>query len=112
HSQRQAFLDKTALAWIGDTLARRPWPAAQSPFPLQFVLSEPGAELPAAAGAVDRHIALPMPEPSTRELLWRHSSPAAAKWPSSERRTLAEQHSIWPGDIARAKELGADTPRK
>lgn len=110
HAQRQVFLDPAALAWTGDTASRRQWPSGQTLFPVQFVLCEPGAEPAAIAGAVDRHVRLAMPEAATREKLWRESSPVAAKWKVAERRRLAEQHSVWPGDIERASYLGADTP--
>lgn len=112
HAQRQVFLDTAALAWSGENTARRQWPAGQSLFPLQFVLCEPGAEPGPMPDTVDRYVRLPMPEPSSRELLWHQSSPAAARWPADERRRLAEQHSAWPGDIVRAGYLGAETPAK
>ncbi|PYS72055.1 MAG: hypothetical protein DMF69_08625, partial [Acidobacteria bacterium] len=109
-AQRQVFLDSTALAWTGEAAARRPWPMSRSLFPLQFVLCEPGAEPAPIAGVVDRHVALPMPEAATRERLWRRAIPEAARWPADERRRLAEQHSVWPGDIERASQLGVVTP--
>ena len=51
-----------------------------------------------------------MPEAATRERLWRRAIPEAARWPADERRRLAEQHSVWPGDIERASQLGVVTP--
>lgn len=110
HAQRQAFLDTAALAWTGETAWRRLWPANQALFPIQFVLCEPGSEPTPMASGVDRKVLLPMPEVHTREHLWRQSSPAAVDWPDDELRTLAEQHSVWPGDIGRAGRLGARTP--
>jgi len=110
HAQRQVFLDPAALAWTGETASRRHWPSNQPLFPVQFVLSEPGSEPAAIAGAVDRQVRLPMPEAATREKLWRQSSPVAAKWKVAERRRLAEQHSVWPGDIERASYLDDNTP--
>jgi hypothetical protein len=110
HAQRQVFLDTAALAWTGEAVLRRPWPATQALFPLQFVLCEPGSELAPITGAVDRQVHLPMPEAHTRERLWRQSSAKAAKWPKDELRRLAEHHTVWPGDIDRASRLGAHTP--
>ncbi len=110
HAQRQAFLDAVALAWDGDSALHRQWPANQPLFPLQFVFCEPGSQPRPVSGAIDREVRLPMPEATTRELLWRRSSPEAAAWPVDERRKLAAHHSVWPGDIERASYLGARTP--
>jgi hypothetical protein len=110
HAQRQVFLDTAALAWTGEAATSRKWPAHQSQFPLQFVLCEPGSELATLPDVVDRYVLLPMPDVPTRERLWQQFAPAAAGWDADERRKLAEQHSVWPGDIERAHHLGADTP--
>ena len=112
HAQRQVFLDTAALAWVGESVVRRLWPAEQFMFPLQFLLCEPGVEPPVMPGIVQREIRLRMPGPATRATLWKNSSSVALKWNPDERKKLAEQHSIWPGDIARAFQLGADTPKK
>ena len=109
-AQRQVFLDTAALAWTGDALARRSWPANQVLFPIQFVLSEPGSEPAPMTGTIDRHVRLPMPEANTREQLWLESSEAATRWPADELRKLAERHSVWPGDIELASRLGASSP--
>ena len=109
-AQRQVFLDTAALAWTGDAATRRQWPTHQSLFPLQFILCEPGSELATLPDVVDRYVRLPMPDVPTREWLWQQFAPAAAAWDAHERRKLAEQHSVWPGDIERANHLGADTP--
>ncbi len=110
HAQRQAFLDATVLGWKGDAATRQLWPANQSMFPLQFVLCEPGSEPTETSGIVDKVVRLSIPKASTRERLWRESSPKAAKWPAEQVRKLAEHHSVWPGDIKRAIHLGAQTP--
>jgi hypothetical protein len=110
HAQRQVFLDTAALAWTGEAAVRRQWPTNQPLFPLQFVLCQPGSALAPISGAVDRQVRLSMPEAATREWLWRRSSPEAEKWPTDQRRKLAEHHSVWPGDIERASHLGAHTP--
>ena len=110
HAHRQVFLDTAALAWIGEAVSLRHWPAGQSQFPIQFVLSEPGAEPAPVNGIVDRLVLLPMPEAKTREELWRRSSKSARKWPATELAQLAEHHRVWPGDIQRAIQLGAHTP--
>lgn len=110
HTQRQAFLDTAAVAWTGEAITRLRWPADQPLFPLQFVLSEPGLEPSPVTGTIDRLIRLPMPEVKTREHLWRQSSPKAQRWAAAKVRKLAEHHRVWPGDITRAIQLGANTP--
>jgi len=112
HAQRQAFLDANVLGWKGEAPVRQLWPPNQSMFPLQFVLCEPGCEPAQANGLIDKVVRLPIPDSSTRELLWRESSPVAAKWPAEKVRKLAEQHTVWPGDIKRAIQLGAQTPEE
>jgi ATPase family protein associated with various cellular activities (AAA)/winged helix domain-containing protein len=111
HAQRQAFLDSTVLAWKGNA-SLQAWPANQAVFPLQFLLCEPGFEPAEKNGVIDKTIRLSIPQPDTRERLWRESSPAAAKWAAEDVRKLAEQHSVWPGDIKRAIHLGALTPEQ
>ena len=110
HAQRQVFLDTAAIAWTGKTISQRSWPTTQIVFPIQFVLCEPGEEPAQTPGTVDRLVRLPIPSAETREELWRKSSKAAAKWSADDRRKLAEQHNVWPGDIERAAYLGAETP--
>jgi DNA replication protein DnaC len=109
-AQRQAFLDTTIPAWTGEAALRQPWPTKQPVFPIQFVLCEPGSEPAETNGTVDRVVRLSLPSAKTREELWRQSSEHAKKWPAKELRKLAEHHNIWPGDIARATNLGAQTP--
>jgi hypothetical protein len=110
HAQRQVFLDTAALAWTGDAVARRRWPANQVLFPIQFVLAEPGSEPASMPGTIDRYVKLPMPGADTREKLWLESSDEAKRWPADELHTLAERHSVWPGDIELASRLGAGSP--
>ena len=110
HGQRQAFLDTASLAWTGEAVSRQRWPAGQPLFPLQFVLCEPGSEPAPLTGTIDRLIRLPMPEAKTRESLWRHSSAKARRWPADEVGKLADHHRVWPGDISRAMQLGAEDP--
>ena len=44
-AQRQAYLERRSVAWIGESLAKRSWPAMPA-FPLQFVICEGGHEPP------------------------------------------------------------------
>ncbi|HEX2854248.1 MAG TPA: ATP-binding protein [Opitutaceae bacterium] len=110
HAQRQAYLDSCALAWTGDSLARRPWPRSVPDFPLQFLIADPGQESPAASHLVERRLALPPPSIAERAQLWRDHLPAARTWPVDELNLLAERHRVQPGDIARAARLQPARP--
>jgi hypothetical protein len=105
HAQRQAYLDGAALAWIGESLARRPWPQVVPDFPLQFIVLEPGHQIPGAPHLIERRIELPTPSANERARLWREHLPAAKMWPEPELDALAERHRVQPGDIARAARL-------
>lgn len=104
-AQRQAYLDGCALAWTGESLVRRPWPQHVMDFPLQFVISEPGQDVPAVTHLAEHRLRLPSPSIEERTRLWREHLPAAREWPAAEVNLLAERHRVQPGDIARAARL-------
>lgn len=110
HAQRQAYLDGCALAWMGESLARRGWPRTVPDFPLQFVIAEPGQEPPATPHLVEHRLTLPPPSIAERAQLWRDHLPAAREWPADELNLLAERHRVQPGDIARAARLQPKRP--
>jgi AAA+ superfamily predicted ATPase len=98
-AQRHAFLQRCALAWAGETIPRRIWPADVPPFPLQFVISESRAELPGAASG-ELRIELPPAGVADRLAAWREFAPA--EWDEAEIGRLARQYRVQAGDIARA----------
>ena len=106
HAQRQAFLDSCALAWTGESLARRQWPSGCATFPVQFCVCVPGQEPAAASGVFERRILLPPSNAADRVRLWRQHVPAACKWPEKKLEKLAEQHPVNPGDIVHAGRNG------
>ena len=110
HAQRQAFLDSCALAWTGDTLARRPWPARSATFPIQFCLCSPGAEPPPAPEAIERRLLLPAATTTDRVRLWREHVPMARSWPEKLLQKLAAEHPVHPGDIVQAGRNGVANP--
>jgi len=112
HAQRQAFLDTCALAWTGESLAKRSWPARSATFPVQFCLVASGSEPPATAGLIERRLVLPGPTADDRLRLWREHLPRAKTWPIKALRNLADQHPVNPGDIRQAALSGADTPEQ
>jgi AAA+ superfamily predicted ATPase len=102
HAQRQAFLDSCALAWTGESLARRHWPSRCATFPVQFCLCIPAQEPAGASGVFERRLLLPSSTVMDRVRLWRQHVPAARKWSGKKLQKLAEQHPVNPGDIVHA----------
>jgi adenylate kinase family enzyme len=99
-AQRQAFLDRCALAWTGERMARRPWPRSVTPFPVQFVIVEPGQASPPAVDAVDETIATPPFTLAEREVMLRRLVPGADTWPEGTVASLAARHRLTIGEIA------------
>jgi adenylate kinase family enzyme len=99
-AERQAYLEGAALAWHGEALARRTWPSAVVPFPLQFVILNPGQEAPRVTGSTDYRVRLPRPDLTERIGLWRKHVPASAAWPPAEFEALASRYKVEPGEIA------------
>ncbi len=98
-AQRHAFLQRCALAWTGDSVARRTWPSALRSFPLQFVISESRSDLPSVE-AGELRIELPPARIEDRVLAWRQFAPG--EWKDAEIDTLARNYRVQVGDIARA----------
>jgi hypothetical protein len=99
-AQRQEFLDGYAIAWTGESLSRRVWPRGIPMFPLQFIICEPGQEIPALQDALKHNVTLPIPSISERESLWLQHIDAAETWPKESLRSLSERHRLLRGDIA------------
>ena len=109
-AQRHAFLEKSALAWIGDSLTRRKWPAATPLFPLQFLISEPGQQSPALPDFNTRTLALPALTADDRARLWRAYIPAIAEWPEKDFDALNQRYQVSVGDIAAAARNPGNSP--
>jgi MoxR-like ATPase len=99
-AQRQAFLDRCALAWTGERMARRRWPRTVAPFPVQFVIVEAGQASPPAIDAVDETIATPPLSLLERETMLRQLVPGADAWPEGKLAALAARHRLSIGEIA------------
>ena len=100
-AQRQAYLERRAVAWIGESLTKRLWPAIPS-FPLQFVICETGHEPPPISELTERKIKMPALGISEREQLWRDYIPASKEWPKEESDSLAQTYRVHVGDIVDA----------
>ena len=105
-AQRQGYLDRCALAWTGDTLGRRSWPQAVPPFPLQFVITEPGQQLPPVETMVELTVEMPPLESGARLALWREYVPQSQAWPADVLETLSARHRVTVGDIVRVARRG------
>jgi hypothetical protein len=102
-AQRQAFLDRCALAWLGESLPRRAWPDFVPGFPLQFVISEGAEPLPQARELIEHLVEVPIPPVAERRALWLKHVPAAGSWPAEELSQLASRHRLSVGEFV---ELG------
>lgn len=99
-AQRQAFLDRCALAWTGERLTHRPWPRSVTPFPVQFAIVEAGQAAPPSADAVEETISMPLLSLAERETMLRRLVPGAGSWPDGAVSTLATRHRLAIGEIA------------
>ena len=100
HAQRQAFLDRTALCWSGAVIQDRSWPKQIAPFPVQFVVLEPGQSLFVHSDLVDHRIEMPALTIEERHELWKHYIPESVTWAASDFERLVRQHQITVGEIA------------
>jgi adenylate kinase family enzyme len=99
-AQRQAFLDRCALAWTGERPARLRCPRSVTPFPVQFMIVEAGQELPPAGDAVDETIVVPPLSLTERETALRQLVPEADSWAKPAVTALAARHRLTIGEIA------------
>jgi len=98
--QRQGYLDGVAPVWHGDALFERRWPQDVNPFPVQFVVADPGQEVPPSSAVVDHVVRLSPFNEDDRHELWRRAG--AADWPHQEVRCLARDLHAVPGEIVAA----------
>ena len=109
-SQRQAYLEGWALAWYGDCLSARPWPASVAPFPLQFLISLPEQSIAPPPGVAHRSVQMPPLSIDERQKLWLRAIPAATAWQPGELLNLASRFRVTPGEIAAVARQRIDSP--
>ena len=109
-AQRHAFLQRCALAWHGESAARRAWPRTVPLFPVQFVILEEGHNALPLADAVERRIRVPRISAVERASLWREYLPEASKWPKEQFLALVRRYRVVPGDIASAARVRVADP--
>lgn len=101
-AQRHAYLERRALAWIGESLSRKPWAPGVPMFPLQFIICDAGHELPPISGVVERKMKMTALSIEERKQLWRDYIPASNEWPQEDFDALASSYRVHVGDIADA----------
>lgn len=99
-AQRQAYLDRCALAWYGQRLSHRVWPQVAPPFPVQFIIADEGQTVAPIAKQACHQVHLPRLTIDERRRLWQHYLPGASSWPASALNHLATRHEVVVGDIA------------
>lgn len=107
-AQRQAWLQRCALAWV----TAPTWQSFPSPFPVQFLLEGPGHRPtgPEHLGRID--VRLPLPEATERASLWRDHVPAVATWPEDDVVALSERFRVTVGDVRRAAATAPRSPEE
>lgn len=98
-AQRQAYLNRCAIAWYGENALRRVWPQVVPFFPVQFAICEAGQLPLPIPELIDRLIEMPTPSLEERRELWRRFVPLSATWPAEAFSKLAEQHRVNIGEI-------------
>jgi adenylate kinase family enzyme len=99
-AQRQAYLDRAALAWSGESLTRRAWPRTVPPFPVQFLILEAGQTVGPWPDLVERRIEVSAPGPDERRTLWQSYLPASRTWRAVSFAALVQRHRVTVGEIA------------
>jgi hypothetical protein len=99
HAQRQAFLDRSALAWYGESLSRRAWPAGIPGFPVQFLIVDKAQTIPAAPECVDYEINMMELGREERLDIWKRYIPDSAAWPAGGLSQLADCFRVTVGEI-------------
>src|SRR5204863_465280 len=78
-AQRDALLNGAAVAWIGERVAERSWPALAGAR-VQFVIAETGQHARPAPGVADHELVLPLPGLDERRALWLRMVHEAERW--------------------------------
>jgi replication-associated recombination protein RarA len=107
YAHRQAFLDRTALCWKGQSVIEFNWPWQITPFPVQFVVLTSSQSLAAQKGIIDHHIDIPPLSRVERQNLWKKYLPETLIWPKTSFDQLVNQHQITVGEIAAVAEKKA-----
>ena len=108
-AQRQAYLDRCAIAWYGENALSRSWPQVVPFFPVQFVICEAGQVPIFLPEIIDHLIEMPTPSLEERKELWRRFVPVLAAWLPEEFNKLVEQHRVNIGGIVSLAQRNVQT---
>jgi len=106
-AQRQAFLDRCALGFVGPMAIEQPWPVRSALFPIQFLIAARNEHPISAPELSDEGIDLPGPTMAERHELWTRYCPESAGWDEPGRGDVIERPNTVIGDIGR---VGQRTP--
>ncbi len=99
-AQRQAFLDRCALAWFGRRAIQTAWPQIVTLFPIQFVIAAPEQAAQAVPDAINHVVTMPRLSLDERRALWRGYVPSSVAWRGDGLETLSIHHHVTVGEIA------------
>ncbi|NCA84377.1 MAG: ATP-binding protein [Clostridia bacterium] len=98
-AQRQSFLSNAAIAWYGESMPERYWPANILSVDLQFVIGESDDSLMANNNFLDLRIVLPQIAYNERLKLWRSHVPLSVGWPKAGMKDMVLRHESTVGQI-------------
>jgi len=99
HSQRQAFLDRTALCWSGNLVQKERWTTHVAPFPIQFVVMDTDETIEPHPSLIDHHLEMPDISLDERRQLWKRYVPQSVAWRREDFEKLVSQHQVTVGEI-------------
>jgi len=97
-AHRYAFLNRCALAWHGESAARRKWPGSLPAFPLQFVTCETAHDALRHTGILQYTVDLRPLSLAESVRVWNEYAPTA--WNRTEVEGIAQRYRVPVGDIA------------
>jgi adenylate kinase family enzyme len=109
-AERQAFLDRSALAWTGDRATSAGRPQQGASFPLQFLIVEDGQPVAPAVGLAEEVLRVPPLCVGDRVALWHQIVPEARTWPDEAVAALASRYRLTPRDFAALAPLRLSGP--
>ena len=100
HAQRQAFLDRTALCWLGNLMREERWPNHVGPFPIQFIVLETDETIEPHPSLMDHRLEMPDLGLDERRQLWKRYVPESVAWRREDFEKLVSRHRVTVGEIA------------
>ncbi|MEO0874724.1 MAG: AAA family ATPase [Bacteroidota bacterium] len=96
---RQAFLDGCALAWQGEQVSARIWPAHFAPFPLQFIIGNASLTISSQPGLLDQRWTLPSLSAAETVDLFSNWVENLEGFEANEWRSLLQQYQLTLGQL-------------